>query len=104
MAQWDVYENPSPRSRDELPYFVEVQSNLLARLPTRFVVPWAPRTAEQGLPKRMSPQFDIAGRKLLLVPQEAGPIEARNLRRPVATLRAQSHLIVDALDSVVSGV
>jgi hypothetical protein len=38
------------------------------------------------------------------VPQEAGAIAAAVLRRPVVSLRTQSHLIIDALDAVVSGV
>jgi len=35
MAQWDVYPNPSARSREDMPYLVDLQSNLLDVLPTR---------------------------------------------------------------------
>ena len=105
MAQWDVYANPSAASREELPFFVDVQSELLGGLATRFVVPLARAGRPlQGLPARMSPGFVIAGRSVLLVPQEAGPVDRRMLRRPVASLRAESHRIVDALDAVISGV
>jgi toxin CcdB len=105
MAQWDVYPNPSPRSRDELPYLVDVQSELLAELGTRFVVPLS-RQAQvpTGLPRRMTPLFEVQNETLRLVPQEAGAIAAAVLRRPVVSLRTQSHLIIDALDAVVSGV
>ena len=105
MAQWDVYANPSPRSRQELPYLIDVQSDLLAELGTRLVVPLS-RQAQTpaGLPRRMTPLFDIDNETLRLVPQEAGAIDATVLRRPVASLRAQSHRIVDALDAVISGV
>ncbi len=105
MAQWDVYPNPSPRSRDELPYLVDVQSQLLGDLGTRVVVPLS-RQAQvlAGLPRRMTPLFDVQNETLRLVPQEAGAIDATMLRRPVVSLRLQSHLIIDALDAVVSGV
>jgi toxin CcdB len=105
MAQWDVYPNPSPNSRAEVPYLVDVQSDLLQGVPTRFAVPLTlPRTSLGGLPPRMSPSFEVQGQALLLVPQEAGPVDARLLRRSVLSLRAESHRIVDALDAVVSGV
>jgi hypothetical protein len=52
----------------------------------------------------MTPLFDIGPETLRLVPQEAGAIDAAALRRPVATLRDQSHRIIEALDAVISGV
>jgi toxin CcdB len=105
VAQWDVYANPSPRSRDELPYLIDVQSELLRGLGTRLVVPLS-RQAQvpAGLPRRMTPLFDIGPDTLRLVPQEAGAIDALSLRRPVTSLRDQSHRIIDALDAVISGV
>lgn len=104
MAQWDVYANPSPRARAELPFLVDIQSDLLAALTTRLVVPCAPaETAAGGLPPRMSPAFEIDGRAVVLLPQEAGPVPASALRCQVGSLREQSHRIVDALDAVVSG-
>ena len=105
MAQWDVYANTSAATRAEVPFFVDVQSDLLRGLPTRFVVPLVrPRRMLPGLPPRMSPQFEIDGSQVLLVPQEAGAVGERMLKRPLTSLRAESHRIVDALDAVVSGV
>ena len=84
---------------------MDVQSDLLRRLPTRLVVPLAPLQASApGLPKRMAPRLRLAGRELVLVPHEAGAVQAKVLRKRVATLRAQARLIVDALDALVSGV
>lgn len=39
MAQYDVYANPDLRSREQVPYLVDVQSAMLSELRTRFVVP-----------------------------------------------------------------
>jgi toxin CcdB len=103
MAQWDVYANPSARLRDELPYLVLIQSDLLDALATRFVIPLARGVPARGLPARLSPRFEVAGESLLLLPQEAGPIDAHALRRSVASLKKEAHRIVDALDAVVSG-
>jgi toxin CcdB len=105
MAQWDVYRNPSARSRDEVPYVVDVQSDLLDMVPTRMVVPLTvPQRSMAALPPRLVPQFDVGGQKLQLVPQEAAALPGRLLGQPVHSLRRQAHRIIDALDTVVSGV
>jgi toxin CcdB len=105
MPQWDVYINPSERSRAELPFLVDLQSDLLSALATRFVAPLSHSAVALGdLPRRLSPAFEVVGRTVVLLPQEAGPIEARLLRAPVTSLRAQSYRLIDALDAVVSGV
>jgi len=105
MAQWDVYPNPAASSRDEVPFVIDVQSDLLRQLPTRFVVPLASsRRRQLGLPLRLVPAFELQGRSLHLLPQEAGAIPARLLRGVVANVREEAHRIVDALDTVVTGV
>lgn len=105
MPQWDVYLNPSARLRDEIPYLVDLQSDLLSGLDTRLVAPLAhTRIASAGLPRRLCPAFTISGLSVVLLPQEAGPIDARLLKRRVVSLRAHSHDIVGALDAVISGI
>ena len=104
MAQWDVYANPSARSRAEIPYFVSLQSDLLVGLNSRWVAPLSlSRIAADGLPRRLCPTFTIEGQLLALLPQQASAIDARLLKRKVATLRAHAQEIVGALDAVVSG-
>jgi toxin CcdB len=105
MAQWDVYPNPVARARDEIPYLVMLQSDLLSALPTRLVAPLSRSSvALPGLPLRLAPRFEVAGELLVLKPHETGTLFARSLASPVASLRSESHRIVDALDAVVSGV
>jgi toxin CcdB len=105
MAQWDVYPNPVARARDEIPYLVVLQSDLLDALPTRMVAPLS-RSLVAGprLPQRLAPRFDVAGERLALKAHEVGTLFAKALGRPVGSLRAESHRIIDALDAVVSGV
>lgn len=103
VPQWDVYPNPVAASRDRIPYLVVVQSDLLEGLPTRLVAPLSRSTVEHGWPPRMAPTFDVAGETLRLKAHETGVVTARALRQPVASLRQESHRIVDALDAVISG-
>lgn len=103
MAQWDVYENPSARSRSEVPYLLDVQSALLESLRTRLVMPLVPLRPGAPPPPALAPVFEVGGHRLRLVPHEAGAIAAEQLRTPVTSLRAESHRVVAALDAVISG-
>ena len=105
MAQWDVYPNPSARMRGEIPYLVDLQSDLLSGLGTRLVAPLArTRLAPAGLPRTLCPGFTIGGSSVVLLPQESGPIDARLLKRRVVSLRGHAHEIVAAIDAVIAGV
>jgi toxin CcdB len=105
VAQWDVYPNPSARLRDEIPFLLDLQSDLLSGLGSRLVAPLArTRVASAALPRRLCPQFTVNGSQLVLLPQESGPIDARLLKRKVVSLRAHAHEIVAALDAVISGI
>lgn len=103
--QWAVYPNPSARLREEIPFLVDLQSNLLSGLTTRLVAPLA-RTSGgvELLPRRLCPLFTIDGTTVVMLPHEVGPIDARLLKRSVSSLDARSHELIDALDAVVSGV
>ena len=105
MPQWDVYQNPAVHSRDKLPYVVVLQSDLLTGLPTRLGAPLA-RTSVPGrdVPARLAPVVEVGGERLVLWAHLAAAIDARALKQPIASLRAQSHRIVDAIDAVISGV
>lgn len=105
MAQWDVYPNPVVRAREELPYLVVLQSDLLNTLPTRLVAPLSRSTVDaRALPTRLAPAFEVEGQRMVLKAHEAGTILARALGHPVASLRTESYRLIDALDAVISGV
>jgi toxin CcdB len=105
MAQYDVYANPNPKSRDAVPYLVDVQSGLLDSLRTRLVMPLSRVGVTAGtLPRRLVPVFTIKGEALALHAHEAAGIDARLLKRAVASVSDRALEIRDALDAVVSGI
>ena len=56
MPQYDVYLNPNPRSRESVPYVVDVQSGLLSVLRTRLAMPLSRIGVDaSGLPRRLAP-------------------------------------------------
>lgn len=105
MPQYDVYVNPNPRSRESVPFVVDVQSALLGALRTRLTMPLSRVGIHaSGMPRRLAPQFVVAGERLALHPHAAAGIDARLLRDPVASLADCAGEIRDALDAVLSGV
>ena len=105
MAQYDVFVNPNPRSRESVPYVVDVQSGLLDVLRTRLTVPLSRvGTGQAGLPRRLIPIVVVAGERLALLPHQAACLDARLLRKSIDSLAGHAAEIRDALDAVVSGV
>ena len=106
MAQYDVYLNPNPRSRESVPYVVDVQSALLSVLRTRLTMPLSRVgvDAPSGMPRRLVPQFMVEGERLALLPHAAAGIDARLLRDAVGSLAEHAGEIRDALDAVLSGI
>jgi toxin CcdB len=105
MSQFAVHKNKNPKSKSAFPYLLDVQSDLLADLQTRVVVPLAKLTALRKKPmKDLTPVVDIDGGKyLLLVPQLAG-IAANKLGPAVSNVSSHRDEIVAALDFLITGV
>lgn len=104
MKQWNVYPDPSARSRGDIPFLVDLQSNLLDALPSRLPAPLArTRLAPEGAPRALRPLFNIGGLSVALLAHETGPIEARLLKRRADSLLAPAHEVVAALHAPVSG-
>jgi len=105
VAQFDVFRNPSAVQGDGFPYFVVIQSDQLAHLPTRLVMPLqrllaAPRDA----PRRLSLTVEVEGERLFLASHQCAPWPARMLKKPVTNIAAQADAVRDSLDAVISGV
>jgi toxin CcdB len=105
MAQFDVYPNPTVAQREGFPYLVSLQSDQLDGFSTRLVMPLARAPATpMTMPRRLSLDVDVLGEQLRLAAHLCGPVPAKLLKQPVASLRSQEHAIRDALDAVISGV
>ena len=105
MAQFDVYRNPSARQREDMPYMVNVQSDLLDGLPTRLIMPLAvPSLVPSSIPLNLCPRVDFDGQRFHALAQLAAPFRVRDLGKPVGSVPGSASDIVAALDAVVSGV
>lgn len=103
MAQYDVHEHPGERVRRDYPFVIELQSNLLASLDTCVIAPL--RRIERVTPiRRLNPEFEVSGIKVVLVPTEIVGIRRGLLGRPVASLASEHYAITAALDLMLTGV
>ncbi|MCY1268765.1 Toxin CcdB [compost metagenome] len=103
MAQFNLYRNSNPRSREDIPLLLDVQSELLDSLKTRMVIPLSRSQSLQGI-SRLTPRATFEGTDyLLLTPQMAG-IALRDLGEPVGSLAHLRGEIIAAIDLLITGI
>ena len=104
MAQFDVHHNPNSASAKNIPFLLNVQSDLLNELTTRVVVPLA-RPAAIGKPAHfLSPVLDIEGEKFVMLTPEMAGIPVKRLGQVVTAVADRRADIIRALDVVFTGV
>ncbi|MDR6521015.1 toxin CcdB [Variovorax paradoxus] len=105
MTQFDVYANPSKTQRGEIPWMVDIQSEILDKLPTRLVMPLALRAnMPAAMPRSLCPTIGWNGATLVALPHLAAPFRVKDLGAVQGNLRSQASDFVAALDAVISGI
>jgi len=103
MAQFDVYPNPSPSTVNDIPFLVDVQSDLIEQLATRVVVPlYLSSTFPQPI-RHLNPVFRIGEQQLVMVTQELAGIPVSLLESRIANLAQERGKILSALDFLLTG-
>lgn len=103
MAQFDVY--PSKDNSTPYPLFVDIQSELLASLHTRVVIPLTPISLiETKVPDTLCPIFHLEQGEFVLMTQFMSSIPSTALRAPVASLSDFREDIIRATDLLITGV
>jgi toxin CcdB len=104
MAQFDVYFNPNPATRKDVPYLLDVQADLLDAMATRVVVPLVlAEVMGQGV-KQLNPHFKIKGVAVAMSTAELAGVSARILGEKVVSLKARRDEIIAALDLLFTGI
>lgn len=103
MKQFDLYCNANPRTQAEIPLLLDVQSDLLASLNTRMVIPLSRGKGLAGI-NRLMPEVTVGDEKLLLLTPQMAGIARRELGEPVGSLAHHSKDIIAAIDLLISGI
>ncbi|MBM3223339.1 MAG: plasmid maintenance protein CcdB [Candidatus Tectomicrobia bacterium] len=104
MAQWDVYVNPHPDTSHAVPYLLDVQSDLLAPLVTRVVVPLVRYGSMPSPARHLNPVFEVQGERVVMSTAELAGVPLQALGAQVTGLVEQRDVIMRALDFLFSGV
>ncbi|HWE05950.1 MAG TPA: CcdB family protein [Rhizomicrobium sp.] len=103
LRQFDVFPNPSSRTRRSRPYFVVLQSDQLHQLDTRIVAPLvAPAKILHFEP--LMPEVRVRDRPYVILAQELGAFPVQLAARAVANLESERYRIVSALDLLFTGI
>lgn len=101
MAQFSLYRNPNPHTREEYPYLLDLQSGLMDRLSTRVVAP----LSFTGKPiSHLCPVVEVEGQTMVVLTQQLAGIPKKQLGDPVADLSHYRGDMIAALDFLFTGI
>lgn len=99
MPQFDVH-----RLAKAPGLVIDCQSDLLADIGSRFVVPLVPRSATPPPAQRLNPIFEIDGVEHVMLTQAAATLRRQDLGPVIVTLADRDREIMNALDFLLTGV
>lgn len=103
MAQFDVYENTNPATSREIPYLLDVQSDLLNDLATHVVVPLVRASVMGKIALYLNPVFVVRRTKVVMSTAELAGVPVAVLGDKAESLRDRRDEIIQALDFLFTG-
>ncbi|MDN7671103.1 CcdB family protein [Burkholderia oklahomensis] len=101
MARFDLYSNPSSKSKAKSPYLLDVQSDHLGNLMSRVVIPLT-RVIGNYTPGKVAqdlvPLIEIEGEKFVLETPFLGAMRTSDLGPAIGALKAERDRVTAALD------
>ena len=104
MAQLDVHRSLIAPPAENVPYLLDVQSDVLEVFNVRVVVPLFRATGFARPIRRLNPGFCIEGASVIMASQFIAGTSVRNLGEVVATLADRRDDIIGAIDMLITGV
>ncbi|MDE2406524.1 MAG: CcdB family protein [Xanthomonadaceae bacterium] len=104
MSQFCVYANADAASRRTIPYWLNVQSDLIHIAESRVVVPLISPQQAGRLLHGLMPLLDVAGKRMVMDTAQITNVPMQMLGRQEADLSAERLTIVAALDFLTHGI
>lgn len=105
MPQFFAYQNPNPASREQFPYLLDIQNNLLDDLRTTIVVPLCPSASVAHIAiSKLNPVLNIGGDRFTAIVQDMAGVDRRQLGREACDLTHYRAEIITAVDFLLSGI
>ena len=100
MAQFDVYENLNEKSKQNIPYLLDIQNDILKDLTTRVVIPLIITNKAINF---LNPKFTINQIDVILSTAEMASIPMEILGEKICSLKEKREEIIGAVDFLVTG-
>ncbi len=100
MAQFDVYKNPNKKSNKEIPFLLDIQSDILKDLKTKVVVPLILNTKAIT---HLNPIFTIEDEQVMMSTAELASISMDNIGEKVCNIEDKRTNIINAIDFMITG-
>ena len=105
MAQFDVYRNPSQKTKKLFPYFLDIQNPVISDISTRIVLPLGKlEYFNNEAMEVLTPIIEYKGDALILLTPQIASIPASLLKNPIGSLSHRRDEIVSALDFAITGI
>jgi toxin CcdB len=103
MAQFDVYVNPSPRSRGKYPFVVLMQAEWTADGAEQIIAPLARRIDFAAAGRRLAPVVEIGGLEYAAIVPALAVVHSRELKSMVGSIASQRQHLLAAIDYLFFG-
>lgn len=103
MAQFDIYENNEPGSKEVIPFLLDVQHDLHGSLSTRMVVPLVSSYSVNNEIKKLCPVLTVMGKSVMMSTPEMAGYPVRDLGAKVVSAANQRTEIINAIDFLLGG-
>ena len=100
MAQFDVYVNLNEKTKDYVPYLLDIQNDILKNLTTRVVIPLVVTNQAINI---LNPKFTIKNIDVILSTAELASIPMEILGNKVCSLKDRREEIIGAVDFLLTG-
>ena len=104
MSQFVVYANADVASRKSIPFWLNVQSDLIETADSRVVVPMVTPGQAGIIIKRLMPELIVAGKHMVMDTAQITNVTMQMLGKSVADLSHDRLVIIDALDMLTHGI
>ena len=100
MAQFDVYENINEKTKEQIPFLLDIQNDILKNVSSRVVIPLV--ISKEAI-NFLNPQFIINEIDVILSTAELASISTENFGNKVCSLKHKREEIIGAVDFLVTG-
>jgi len=105
MSQFDVYINPSKKSREAYPYIIDIQNALISDITTRIVVPLGKLNHFRNEQMDgLTPLIEYESEQYVLLTPQIASMPSKLLKDPVGSVESLRDEIIAAIDFAITGI